>query len=92
MTDSIVINLLESIIKESPKELCLKMGVYLERNPYDCETYFKCEDGDAHLLQCSNGQHFNLQTLQCGDPCDARCDLSVGKNYYNGPCLRIKNI
>lgn len=83
MINSIFIILLENNINESPKELCSKSGVYLERNPLDCGTYFRCEDGDADLVQCPNGQHFSQETLQCEEPCNAHCDLSMGKKYYN---------
>lgn len=77
MFPSCFFNILEEFLNTAIKDLCAKDGVY--DNPLECEKYFRCENGDINAFQCPNGQHFNKGTLRCEEPCDAHCDLSIGK-------------
>ncbi|EDW40171.1 GL25059 [Drosophila persimilis] len=44
---------------------CLLPDHATVENPSDCETYFRCEDGRAVLVQCPAGQYFESSVGSC---------------------------
>ncbi|CRK88646.1 CLUMA_CG002354, isoform A [Clunio marinus] len=42
-------------------------------NPYDCESFFKCNRGNSFEVRCPNGQHWNREKNYCDSPWTARC-------------------
>ena len=49
--------------------------------PNDCTTYYKCENREMNKFRCPAGQHFKGETSRCEEPCEARCDGSLGKKF-----------
>jgi hypothetical protein len=45
-------------------------------NPDDCGSYYVCNWGDAILMQCPAGLHFNPSLNVCDWPEQAGCSLS----------------
>ncbi|XP_017761873.1 PREDICTED: cell wall protein 1-like [Eufriesea mexicana] len=48
--------------------------VILLRNPSDCSTFYVCANGQAHLMTCSEGLHFNSELRVCDWPERANCE------------------
>jgi hypothetical protein len=42
-------------------------------NPEDCGSYYVCNWGEAILMPCPAGLHFNAQLHVCDWPADAGC-------------------
>ena len=63
-------------------DLCSKGFEYGLRFKNRCEKYFKCYNNLVTAYICPDGQHFNQETNQCDDPCNARCDPDLGKKIY----------
>lgn len=42
-------------------------------HPTQCESFLKCHNGNAFVLQCPFGQHWNARTSSCDSPRNANC-------------------
>ncbi|EFN87690.1 hypothetical protein EAI_13521, partial [Harpegnathos saltator] len=47
--------------------------VVLRPNPYYCEDYFACSNGEAIPMKCPKGLHFNSELRVCDWPWHAGC-------------------
>lgn len=44
-------------------------------DPYDCGSFYECEDGTAYLQSCPSGLEFNPELEVCDHPLSAGCVL-----------------
>lgn len=50
-------------------------------HPTDCNKFYKCVKYLPILSECIGNEHFSPINEICQDPCDALCDLNLGKNF-----------
>ncbi|XP_053621181.1 uncharacterized protein LOC128681377 isoform X2 [Plodia interpunctella] len=55
----------------------------------DCDKYWRCDGVNAALVTCSEGLHFNVDTLTCDLISNANCVQSLRRS--NGPFIQIFN-
>ena len=48
-------------------------GVEFLPDPYNCEKYYQCSDGQAYHMDCPPGTHWNASLDTCDWPYDANC-------------------
>ncbi|CAL1291488.1 unnamed protein product [Larinioides sclopetarius] len=46
-------------------------------NPKNCTSFYSCSEGEARLVRCPRGLHFDPEAKECKSPCLAGCDSSV---------------
>lgn len=69
-----------SVLPSSSSEstICVEQdGFYPSLN--DCTSYYVCTNGQPELVKCPTGLHYSVKYEVCEDPCDAKCNLSLGK-------------
>lgn len=42
-----------------------------------CDDYYICINGVPRLMECRQGQHWNIESQYCDDPHSAGCDVSM---------------
>lgn len=68
----IVITFSEPVIKPECPEVD-GPNATLIKDPYHCESYYMCVDGEAILMKCPTGLHFNDRLKTCDYPRKAKC-------------------
>ncbi|GBO00469.1 hypothetical protein AVEN_200873-1 [Araneus ventricosus] len=57
-------------------------------NPKNCTSFYACSEGEARIVHCPRGLHFDPEGKECKSPCLAGCDSSIRKwsllvEFYN---------
>lgn len=55
-------------------------------NPYDCATYWECDNGVAILMYCPEDMYYHPELETCDWPWNVKCESSLFRGVFEREC------